>query len=120
MSRRNLPNRVTKVRDVSVAFLQSNKFEDGKVKYLWYRNPITGCKEYFSQDGPIYGEASAPALWNRTISPWLEEQGFVQGDNEPSVYYHPERQIVICLYVDDVCCDGPGPSRATRPMDFIQ
>ena len=107
MSRRNLPNRVTKVRDVSVAFLQSNKFEDGKVKFLWYRNPITGCKEYFSQDGPIYGEASAPALWNRTISPWLEEQGFVQGDNETSVYYHPERQIVICLYVDDVCCDGP-------------
>ena len=106
-SQRNLSNRVTKIRDVSVAFLQSNKFKDGKVKFLWYRNPITGFKEYYSQDGPIYGEASAPALWNRTISPWLESQGFVQGANEPSVYYHPEREIVICLYVDDVLCDGP-------------
>jgi len=32
----------------------------------------------------------------------------VQGSNETSVYCHPECQIVICLYVDDVCCDGPG------------
>ena len=106
-SQRNLSNRVTKIRDVSVAFLQSNKFKDGKIKFLWYRNPITGFKEYYSQDGPIYGEASAPALWNRTISPWLESQGFTQGANEPSVYYHSERDIVICLYVDDVLCDGP-------------
>ena len=61
------------LKDVSTAFLQSEKYSNGMCKYLSIKNPITGEILYFRQDGPIYGEASAPARWENTIAPWLEE-----------------------------------------------
>ena len=61
-SRRDLPNRVTKVKDVSTAFLQSDPYPDGKVKYIWFRDPVTKLIKYYRQTGPIYGEAAAPVL----------------------------------------------------------
>jgi len=57
------------------------------VKHLSIKNPITGEILYFRQDGPICGEASAPARWENTIAPWLEDQGFERGKNEKSVFY---------------------------------
>ena len=69
-------------------------------------NPITKEWEYWEQSGPIYGEASAPARWEGTIAPWLMQQGFIRGDNEPCVYYHPSRDLLILLYVDDIQYDG--------------
>ena len=61
---------------------------------------------YYEQSGPIYGEASAPVRWEDTLAPWLEEQGFVRGANEKSVFYHPTRDILILTYVDDVMAQG--------------
>ena len=61
---------------------------------------------YFRQDGPIYGEASAPMRWENTIAPWLEEQGFETGKNEKSVFYHKERDLLLLIYVDDCLVDG--------------
>ena len=34
------------------------------------------------------------------------EQGFIRGENEPCVFLHPDRDIVVCLYVDDCLIDG--------------
>ena len=45
------------IKDVSVAFLQSHKYE-GFVKYICLKDPITGEWEYYRQSGPIYGEAA--------------------------------------------------------------
>ena len=103
--RPNRRDRVLAVKDVSTAFLQSNKYE-GFVKYMSVKNPITGLWEYYEQSGPIYGEASAPVRWENTLIPWLEEQGFVRGSNEKSVLYHPARDITLLVYVDDVLADG--------------
>ena len=91
-----------------MAFLQSNKYADGKVKRICFKHPVTGeCTwQYFEQDGPIYGENSAPIMWGNTIAPWLEDQGFITGENERSVYYHPDRDLLILLYVDDVMARG--------------
>ena len=44
--------------------------------------------------------------WENTITPWLIEQGFVRGDNEPAIFYHPTRDLLVLLYVDDVFMDG--------------
>ena len=63
-------------------------------------------RQYYRQTGPIYGEASAPIRWESTIAPWLEEQGFEPGLNERSIFYHPERDLVLLLYVDDCLADG--------------
>ena len=35
------------INDVSVAFLQSNKYTDGKVKYICFKHPVTGEWQYF-------------------------------------------------------------------------
>jgi len=105
-SGRKLPNRVIKVKDVSTAFLQSDPYPDGKVKYIWFRHPDTRKIHYYRQTGPIYGEAAAPVLWEKTIAPWFVKQGFDRGKNEPSVFWHAERQLILLLYVDDVLADG--------------
>ena len=76
------------------------------MKWLKYRDPITGQVVYFKQLGPLYGEASAPVRWFETIAPWLVEQGFVQGENEPCVFYHHDRDVLLLLYVDDCLVDA--------------
>ena len=63
--------------DVSTAFLQSNKFPEGKVKYVKFKNPITGETMYFKQFGPLYGEKSAPREWEDTIAPFIESLGLL-------------------------------------------
>ena len=104
--RRRLPTRVVWVKDISTAFLQSDKYGDGIYKYVSFKDPVTKKIEYYRQSGPIYGEASAPVRWESTIAPWLEEQGFVRGANERSVFYNEERDLLLLLYVDDVLADG--------------
>ena len=94
------------LKDVSTAFLQSLKYPDGMVKYLSMKHPITGEILYFKQNGPIYGEASAPVRWENTIAPWLEEQGFERGKNEKPAFYNKERGLLLLLCVDDCLVDG--------------
>ena len=98
--------RTLAVKDVSTAFLQSDRYEPGMTKFCSIKDPLTGKWHYYEQLGPIYGEASAPIRWERTLMPWLMEQGFTRGENEKSVLYHPTRDIVLLVYVDDVLADG--------------
>ena len=79
--RHNRRNKRIAIKDIETAFLQSHKYENGQVKFICFKNPITGEWEYWEQSGPIYGEASAPARWQSTISPWIEEQGFIRAAN---------------------------------------
>ena len=100
-------NRRICVVDVATAYLQAHEF-DGFIKYIVFKNPITGELEYYRQYGPIYGEKSSAVRWENTIAPWMEEsdQGFIRGDNERCIFWHPERDLVVCLYVDDCLIDG--------------
>lgn len=54
----------------------------------------------------MYEECSAPVNWENTLSPELEQQGFVRGLNEPSVYYQPSMDLLALVYVDDTFYDG--------------
>ena len=56
--------------------------------------------------GPIYGENSAPIRWEKTIAPFLEDIGFIRGDNGRGIFYHPERDLLVLLYVDDCLIDA--------------
>ena len=105
-SRRDNGSRTIKIKDVSTAFLQSKPYPNGKLKFIWFRHPITGRRHYYAQSGPIYGEAAAPVYWEDTIAPWIVEQGFIRGKNEPGVFWHPKRQVALLLYVDDLFADG--------------
>ena len=89
--------------DISTAFLQTDRYDESVVKYVKLKDPLgSGETFYFRQLGSLYGERSAPALWERTISTWIVEQGFVQGKNDPCCFYHPLRIFRLTLYVDDL------------------
>ena len=61
---------------------------------------------YYSQTGPIYGEASAPILWENTIAPFYGTIGMVRGENEKCCFHEPTKDLLSVLYVDD--CMGEG------------
>tara|TARA_B100001564_G_scaffold189042_1_gene158679 strand:- start:280 stop:1473 length:1194 start_codon:yes stop_codon:yes gene_type:complete len=44
--------------------------------------------------------------WQNTLFPWLEALGFEPGKNEKSIFYLPERDLTILVYVDDCLAVG--------------
>ena len=96
--------------DVSHAFLQSERFDPSEPpRFLKFKNPATGELMYFLQRGPIYGSGSAPARWqNQTLAPWLIKAGFIQDQNDTCIYRHKDRDVVLCVYVDDTFIDVDG------------
>ena len=98
--------------DVSHAFLQSERFDPSEPpRFLKFKNPATGEIMYFLQRGPIYGSGSAPARWqNQTLAPWLVNAGFIQDQNDTCIYRHKDRDVVLCVYVDDTFIDVAGNS----------
>ena len=104
--RPNRGDRRLAIKDVSVAFLQSDKYPEGIIKYICFKWPLTGKWRYFKQSGPIYGEASAPIRWENTLAPYLESEGFVRGQNDHCAFYHELHDIVNILWVDDDLIDA--------------
>ena len=103
------PNRGTRrvaIRDVRTAFLQSDKFPASVRKFLKMYHPIELKWELFRQLGPLYGENSAPVRWEDTFAPYLESEDFVRGDNEMSVFYNEDHDLLDIAYVDDNFLDG--------------
>ena len=104
--------RVLSTRDVDTAFLQSEPFPETDVRYVRIRSPIDGKLRYYRQYKPIYGSCSAPVRWQKTFVNWLTKPeseggaGLVRGHNEPCVFHHPGRDLVLVLYVDDLMVDG--------------
>ena len=94
------------IKDVSTAFLQSHKYPDGMVKFVHFKDPVINEVEYFEQNGPIYGEASAVRRWEDTICPWLEDLGFDRGCNDPGIFFMEDRDLLNLLFVDDNIADG--------------
>jgi hypothetical protein len=89
--------------DISTAFFQADRYDESVVKYVKLKDPLgSGEIFYFRQLGSLYGERSAPALWERTISKWIIDQGFVKGKNDLCCFYHPMRRFRLTLYVDDL------------------
>ena len=89
--------------DIAQAYLQSDMFpESDPPRFLKVRDPVSGLFRYFRQWGVLYGSRSSAVRWQRTLHPFLESIGFVQGQNEPCAFYHPGRKIKLLSYVDDL------------------
>jgi len=82
--RRRSRGRALGIKDVSTAFLQSDSYPEGTIKYICICDPVTHVWNYYRQSGPIYGEVSAPKRWEDTIAPWFESMGFKHSENERS------------------------------------
>ena len=103
------PNRGTRriaIQDVKTAFLQSDKFPPETIKYMKIYNPVQAELEYFRQWGPTYGEYSGNIRWEDTYAPYYEGEGFIRGDNERSVFYHEDQDLLVLVYTDDNFFDG--------------
>ena len=99
--------RAVMLKDASTTFLQSYRYDTETVKYISFKDPVTGELEYFRQQAPIYGEASAPKRWEDTFTDWLvQQQGFERGENDQCVFNHRLKDIVNLLFVDDNLADG--------------
>ena len=97
--------------DVATAFLQSHRFPaDEPARYVKIKVPFVSPHSppewiYARQHGPVYGERGAPILWEQTIAPWLESQGFVRGMNDRCIFLRADGMKII-LYVDDCMMVG--------------
>ena len=81
--RPNRGSRRVAIKDVCTAFLESDKYPDGVVKYVCIKDSPTLQWEYLKQSEPIYGEACVVIRWEDIIVPWYESKGFPGGENEP-------------------------------------
>ena len=60
-------------------------------RHIRFRNPSTRKNMHFLQ-----------TRWqNVTLAPWLQSVGFTQDPNETCAYRHEERDMTLCIYVDD-------------------
>ena len=100
--------------DVEGAYLKG-KFEDGEVVYARPPPDFPGGHKYrhYTDAGvplvwklkvPLYGEADAGRIWNRTaVNQLVSVQGFTQSEYDPCYFYKVQdgQRVDIALYVDD-------------------
>jgi hypothetical protein len=100
--------------DVVTAFLEADIEED-----IYMRQPegfrhtdINGEERVCLLTKSMYGLKQAPRNWNKTITSWLEENGFTQSKVDPGIYVFIEESelYVLALYVDDNIVVGPAGS----------
>ena len=57
--------------DVTSAFCQSDKNDDGVKRFLKVHSPINHIWYYYAQYKPLYGSCSAPVRWQNTFASWI-------------------------------------------------
>jgi hypothetical protein len=50
----------------------------------------------------LYGLIEASRLWNEELTKTLTSAGFTQSVMDPCLYIHKERNLLVCVYVDDL------------------
>ena len=56
----------------------------------------------------MYGTRDAPQIWAEVVRSTLEDFGYKQSTYQPAVYYHPTKDVMIVVHVDDFLCTGNG------------
>ena len=102
------PTRRQRTFDVEAAYLKG-KFEDGEVVHVrpprGYRSYIQGVAVVWRLRVPVYGEADAGRIWNRTLVKQLTQvQKFQQSKYDPCYFWkHLDdgTRMDFVMYVDD-------------------
>ena len=102
------PTRQQRTFDVEAAYLKG-KFEDGEVVHVrpprGYRSYIRGVPVVWRLKVPVYGEADAGRIWNRTLVKQLTQvQKFRQSEYDPCYFYKILKdgtRMDFVMYVDD-------------------
>jgi hypothetical protein len=99
------PDELISINDVSVAFLQSDGFDEDDVRFVSYKAYKEAVEHLFRLYGPLYGQRCASKQWYITLATWLCDQGFRQCKNEPCLFIN-EQGFKVLLWVDDLLCRG--------------
>lgn len=54
----------------------------------------------------MYGLHQSGRIWNERLDEYLRRRGLRRSVADPCVYYHPTREIIIAIYVDDILIFG--------------
>ena len=102
------PTRRQRTFDVEAAYLKG-KFEDDEVLYArpppGYRTYVQGVPVVWRLKVPVYGEADAGRIWNRTLVKQLTKvQKFQQSEYDPCYFWKQLKdgtRMDFVMYVDD-------------------
>ena len=56
----------------------------------------------------MYGTRDAPQIWSQVVQDAMESLGYKQSSFQPAVYYHPDKDVVVVVHVDDLLATGDG------------
>ena len=112
--------------DVEAAYLKG-KFEDGECLYArpppGYRNYIRGIPVVWRLQVPLYGEADAGRIWNRTLVRQLRDvQKFEQSRYDPCYFYKhlsDGTRMDIVMYVDDGYVVDANSAHADAELELL-
>ncbi|GAB5371106.1 hypothetical protein AAMO2058_001551200 [Amorphochlora amoebiformis] len=65
----------------------------------------------------IYGLKTAGRNWNKCFDKYMESKGYRRCRSDPCVYMHHQRDVIVCVYVDDVVCTA---AREKDGYTFLQ
>ena len=98
-------NRRLMLLDVKCAFLYGVMSRRVYIE-LPRQDPRSGSGAVGLLQKAMYGTRDAPQIWQNEVRNTMEEFGFMVSALQPSMYYHPERGILVTVHVDDFLCSG--------------
>ena len=102
------PSHKVMVMDVKCAFLYGEIRRNVYIE-LPHTDPKYGDKTVVGQlKKSMYGTRDAPQIWAQVVQEAMEELGYKQSAFQPAVYYHPEKNVVVVVHVDDFLVTGDG------------
>ena len=77
---------------------------------------------------PIYGMSQAGRRWQRTLFPWMKDNGFTQTDGDSCVFRKVRKdekgaitdELIVGCYVDDLCVCHGSTSDGSLYAEFVQ
>ena len=117
--------RRTRTADVEAAYLQGEL--EGNVIYA---RPPPGYRSYdrrgvpivWKLTAPLYGEADAGRLWNRTFHRQIMSMSFKQSDYDPCYYYkvyEDDTRLDVFVFVDDLWLEDDAGSLADADLKVL-
>ena len=102
------PNHKVMVMDVKCAFLYGDIRRNVYIE-LPHTDPRYGDGTVVGKlRKAMYGTRDAPQIWSQVVQEAMESLGYKQSKYQPAVYYHPEKDVVVVVHVDDFLATGDG------------
>ncbi|KAL5594731.1 hypothetical protein BROUX41_000556 [Berkeleyomyces rouxiae] len=89
----------------------NNAFTEADLHETIYMHPPPGLRnipkgQVLKLNKAIYGLKQASREWYNTASEYFRSVGFVISEVDPCLFYNPDKQLIVLLYVDDILVIG--------------